>query len=230
MTKRFGLIFAVLFLLVWSQNVFSATITKEFTFELPTGEASKSWEINVPLPANTEGIFVGREFKAIVNRPDTIFQVEKEILSETNYYAKGVFFKLASSTSQLPFLVKFHVTLLVGKTAIQDTPTIPAMIGWRIGKSLELELEWLGFGDKGKKFPISAKYFHYQLKDEASGNILTEQVMPVSIVGFQFPTKYMINQNVKYLLSVQLSNVSGKYSETVNFKIFVPSEIDKSKY
>jgi len=217
MSKRLGLVFVVsFFCLVLAQNAFAATLTKEFTFELSPGETSKNWEINVPLPENETGKFIGRDFKPIVKNGDTILEVEKEVLSEKKYYAKG---KLVNSdtTKSLSHSGVMKIVLYIGTKQINDTPAGPSMITW--GGNNPIQITRVGLGDKGKKLPVSARYFYYQLKEEISNSILLERVVPIYLTGFQFSINYNLQKDVKYLLDTQVSNISGKYTTPTTIKI-----------
>jgi len=215
MSKRLGLIVAILFSLFFGQVAFAATITQEFTFETAPNETVKTWEINIPFPENETGKFIGRDFKPIVNDTEAELIVEKETFSDKNYSAKGRLIGLASGTPQPVVSGKLQINLTIGETPILDTPQIPSKVALK-KFPLPIELEWLGLGDEGKTLPISAKYLYYQIKDGTTGALLTEQIVPVYLVGFRFPINHEPKKGFKYQLMVQLSNVSGKYSKPVN--------------
>lgn len=197
------------------QSAFAATIEKEFTFTLAPGETTKTWEVNVPLPAGETGKFIGRDFRLNVNDQALDFFVVKEVLSETNYSALLKMVKRGTSNSG-----NFQVTLFVGTNKLNDVPPTPLMVGWKIGKLSEIN--WLGLGDSGKTSPVSAKYFYYQLKEETTGNLIDEKVVPVYLQGFHFPVNWNLTKGTTYILSASLANISGNYSRPNIGKITLP--------
>ena len=207
--------FRFIFLLFSLHNVFAATLEKEFTFSLAPGETSKDWEVNVPFPVNESGKFIGREFRLNANDAALDFYVVKEVLSAQNYFAVLRMIKSGSINSG-----SFHVTLYVGTKTPNDIPPAPLMVGWKI--SNQSEIVWSGLGDSGKKTPVSAKYLYYQLKEETTGALVDEKVIPVYLQGFRFPVKWNLTKEKPYVLSASLSNISGQYSRPNVGKITLP--------
>lgn len=221
MSKRFFRMFVVVALVLFGQIGFSATITKEFTFETLPGETVKNWEINIPLPPGETGKFIGRDFKPIVNK-DALLEVEKEVLSEKNYYAKGILIGVPSKEAQISYSGKIQISIYTGKRVLNDVPAIPNKIAF---DNMEpINIEWEGPGDKGKTMPVSAKYFYYQIKNASTDGLIAEQIVPVYLTGFKFKIRSKFQEDLKYHLVVQMSNVSGQYSKPFVINIEYPSK------
>lgn len=209
MSKRWLVVFSLVILFLGSQAGFAATITKEFSFELAPGEASKSWEINIPLPASEKGQFIGRDFIQTNNNPAYFFQVIKENLTEKNYYAKIGLLQVASSTS-LAAAANFQVSLQVGSEALNDTPKAPSRIKWNFGNTKEIE--WEGWTPDDQKGDF-AKYLIYSVKIASTDEILSEQIVPIYLTGPRFPIFLTIPPDKEVVFSFYGSNVSAKASQ-----------------
>jgi hypothetical protein len=146
------------FLFCFLGSLHASILEKEFSFELNPDETDHYWEINIPFPSGESGNYVGRDFMPVVTDSSLKLFVDKELLSEQNYYMKIRLLAVSPKTNNK---AKLLVKLETGSIPKNDVPEHIKMVGWTLGKSSTLR--WLGRGDTKGKLPISARYLYYKI-------------------------------------------------------------------